>query len=375
MTGSLQNKKTKNGNEYYYMVINTKPKPTWIATGLLVKGNKRLANEMLKEKIAEYERLDKLEVHVNNMSFADYLRSWVSRTEVRDTTRQNYESALRNHIIPYFEAKEIKLKDVRTSTLRAYYETLEGKLASKSIRNQQGILSKALKDAFFDDLIESNPHDKIKLIKVKHAEISTLTMDEYKTFMEATKDHPLHLAIVLLCETAIRRGELLGLEYKNINLRSGEIHICATRTKVSKEKVVYLTKTDSSDRTMFCSDYTVELIKKEKEKHKEYRKLFGNEYIENDLLIKHPNGKPYCDAVVTKIIGNLTEKYFGKRITPHKLRHTVASIMVDNQIPIYSISKYLGHSSVQTTERVYVHAKKDFNRKTMNMLRSCLAES
>lgn len=109
--------------------------------------------------------------------------------------------------------------------------------------------------------------------------------------------------------------------------------------------------------------------------YKEYKKLFGSEYIENDLLIKHPNGKPYCDAVVTDIIGNLTEKYFGKRITPHKLRHTVASIMIDKQIPIYSVSRFLGHSSVQTTERVYIHEKKDLNRDTINMFRGLLSES
>jgi len=375
MTGSLQVKKTKTGNEYYYMVINTKPKPTWIATGLGVKGNKRIANEMLKTKIAEYDKLETMEVTESNMLFHQYLLDWLEHTEVRDTTKQSYESALKNHIVPYFEKLDIKLKDVRTSTLRSYYASLETKLSDKSIRNQQGILSKALKDAFYDDLIVNNPHDKIKLIHVKKPEIKTLSVEEYKSFINETKDHPLHLAIVLLCETAIRRGELLGIEFKNINLNTGEIHICATRTKVSKDEVVHMTKTDSSDRSMYCSEYALALIKHEKERHKEYKKLFGSEYIENDLLIKHPNGKPYCDAVVTDIIGNLTEKYFGKRITPHKLRHTVASIMIDKQIPIYSVSKFLGHSSVQTTERVYIHEKKDLNRDTINMFRGLLSES
>lgn len=374
MTGSLQTKTTKNGNQYYYMVINTKPKQTWISTGLTVKGNKRQASEMLKQKISEYDRIENLEIIESNMLFSEYLQQWVEKTEVRDTTRQSYESALRNHIIPYFEHLSIRLKDVRTSTLKAYYTSLENKLSSKSIRNQQGILSKALKDAFYDDLIARNPHDKIKLIQVKKAEIRTLTLDEYKRFLSSTKNHPLHLAIVLLCETAIRRGELLGIEYKNINLRTGEIHICATRTKVSKDEVVYLTKTDSSERMMFCSDYAIELIKEEKKKQKEYKQLFGAEYIENDLLIKHPNGKPYCDSVVTNTIGNLTEKYFSKRITPHKLRHTVASIMIDNQIPIYNVSKFLGHSSIQTTERVYIHEKKDFNKDTLTMFRDSLEQ-
>ena len=97
MTGSLQVKKTKTGNEYYYMVINTKPKPTWIATGLGVKGNKRIANEMLKTKIAEYDKLETMEVTESNMLFHQYLLDWLEHTEVRDTTKQSYESALKNH--------------------------------------------------------------------------------------------------------------------------------------------------------------------------------------------------------------------------------------------------------------------------------------
>lgn len=369
MTGSLQEQKMKSGKKFFYIVLNTSPKKTWLSTGLEVKGNRRQANELLKKTILEYEKREQLEVTNNDILACDYFRSWVKTTDVRETTRKNYNSYLNHHIIPYFKKLNIKLKDIKPSTLRAFYEYCKNtkKLSPKTIRNQQGVMSKALRDAYYDDLIMVNPHDKIKLIRVQPTKIQTLTLDEYRRFLDEAKTHRLYIAIMLLCETAIRRSELLGIEWKNVDLKSGEINICATRTSVSKDKVELNTKTESSNRTMYISDSLIELLKQEKKQQKEYERLFGSEYIKNDLVIKYPDGRPYSNTQVTRQIGNLTEKFFGKRITPHKLRHTVASIMVDCNIPIYNVSKFLGHSGTQITERTYVHAKKDFNRSTLDL--------
>lgn len=164
----------------------------------------------------------------------------------------------------------------------------------------------------------------------------------------------------------------MGIEWKNVNLDTGAINICATRTVSSGDSVEYHTKTRSSNRLMFVSDYAISLLKKEKERQKEYRKQFGEQYIENDLVLKYPDGRPYSETQVTRQIGRMTEKFFGKHITPHKIRHTVASIMIDYNIPIYSVSKFLGHSGIQITEQTYIHAKKDFNRETLNLFQSLL---
>ncbi len=376
MTGSLQEKTTKNGNSYYYIVLNTRPQKTWIATGLEVKGNRRQAHDMLINAIVEYQKLENFEVIPTDVSFHRYLEEWVATTEVRETTRKNYRSYLNQHILPYFKKLNIKLQNVRPSTLRTYYDYCKNtkKLSAKTIRNQQGVLSKALHDAFYDDLIPTNPHTKVKFIRVEAPMIETLTEEEYKIFLDEAKSHHLYLAIMLLCETAIRRSELLGIEWKNVDLESGEIKICATRTSVSKENVEYSTKTHSSNRTMYIDENLIALLKQEKAKQEEHRNMFGADYIKNDLVIKYPDGRPYSDTQVTRQIGNLTEKLFGKRITPHRLRHTVASIMVDNNIPIYNVSKFLGHSGTQITEKTYVHARRDLNRGTLDLFKTRLRQ-
>ncbi len=376
MTGSLQTKTLKNGKKYFYIVLNTKPNKKWIATGLEVKGNKWKATDMLTKALEEYHTMENLEVMPTNITVHQYLTEWVETTEVRETTRKNYKSYLNMHILPYFKRLNMKLQDVRPSVLRKYYDYCEKtkKLSPKTVRNQQGVLSKAFHDAFYDDLIVTNPHDRVRFIRVEPTKIETLTEEEYKFFLEQAKSHRLYLAIKLLCETAIRRGELLGIEWKNVDLEHGEIRICATRTSVSKDAIVYNTKPQSSNRTMYISDELVELLKQEKAKQTEYRELFGADNIQNDLVIKYPDGRPYSDTQVTRQIGNLTMKYFGKRITPHRLRHTVASIMVDKNIPIYSVSKYLGHSGTQITEKTYVHAKQDLNRDTLNLFKKSLLQ-
>lgn len=376
MTGSLQTKTTKNGKSYLYIVLNTRPQKTWRSTGLEEKGNRRQAHEMLRQAIEEYERLENLEVITTDVTLHRYLEEWVNTTEVRETTRRNYRSYLNHHILPYFKRMNIKLQQVRPSTLRTYYDYCKNtkKLSAKTIRNQQGVLSKAFHDAFYDDLIPTNPHTKVKFIRVEAPVIETLTEEEYKIFLEEAKTHPLYLAIMLLCETAIRRSELLGLEWKNVDLEHKKINICATRTTVSKETVLYTTKTHSSNRTMYLDDNLIELLNREKAKQEEYQKMFGSDYAKNDLVIRYPDGRPYSDTQLTRQIGKLTEKLFGKRITPHRLRHTVASIMVDKHIPIYNVSKFLGHSGTQITEKTYVHSRRDLNRDTLDLFKTRLRE-
>ncbi|MBQ4109485.1 MAG: site-specific integrase [Clostridia bacterium] len=375
MTGRLAIKKTQKGVQYYYIVLNTKPTPKWISTGLKVENNKRKAEEILKEEIKKYDMLEFSEITESKMLFTEYLNHWVKNCDVRETTRKEYKSALNTHIIPFFEETKLLLSDIKTSHLRPYYNFISQKLAKKTVRNHQGILSKALKDAYFDELILNNPHDRIKLIKPEKKTIETLTTEEYQQLLKhlEEKDEELHLIILLFCELAIRRGELLGLEWKNINLDTGEIKICATRNKVSKHNVEYQTKNQSSNRSMFVSEKTLILLKKEKAKQEEYKELFGSQYIFNDLVIKYPNGHPYSDTSITNKVGTLTNKLFNKRITPHKLRHTVASVMIDNGVPLYNVSKYLGHSSVQTTEAVYIHEKEDFNKDTLLLFQDKLS--
>ncbi len=377
MTGSLQEKTMRSGKTFFYIVLNTLPKKKWIATGLEVKGNRREANELLIKTLVEYGMMEQLEVLDNDILVHQYLRHWIESVDIRETTRRNYKSYLTQHIIPYFERLNVRLKDVKPSMLRLYYEYCKNAkhLSPKTIRNQQGVLSKAFRDAFYDDLIVVNPHEKIRLIRVKPPKIQTLTLEEYKRFITEAKSHRLHLAIMMFCEMAVRRGELLGIEWKNVDLEHGAIRICATRTSVSGDAVVPNTKTYSSTRTMYISEQIVELLQKEQAQQKEYEKMFGSEYIKNDLVIKYPNGRPYSPTQVTRQIGDLTEKHFGKRITPHKLRHTVASIMVDCNIPIYNVSKFLGHSGTQITERTYVHEKQDFNRGTLNLFQQSVFQN
>ena len=138
---------------------------------------------MLIKAIVEYEKLENFEVIPTDVSFHRYLEEWVATTEVRETTRKNYRSYLNQHILPYFKKLNIKLQNVRPSTLRTYYDYCKNtkKLSAKTIRNQQGVLSKALHDAFYDDLIPTNPHTKVRFIRVEAPMIETLTEEEVDT--------------------------------------------------------------------------------------------------------------------------------------------------------------------------------------------------
>ena len=147
MTGSLQIK-----NDKFYMVLNStengKRKQKWISTGLPVKGNKRKAEQMLRETLRKYETQAGI-IH-DDVRFSDYIRLWLEQTKKRvdEVTYQGYDTLAQTHILPYFDALGIRLQEVTTKVLQAYFDEkrvngrLDGKdgLSPKSLRLHKNVL-------------------------------------------------------------------------------------------------------------------------------------------------------------------------------------------------------------------------------------------
>ena len=140
MTGSLQEKNGK-----YYVVLNTrdsngKRKPKWISTGLDVKGNKRIAEQILREKIKEYELRENL-IHTDVL-FSDYVLYWLNLIEnsVDTITHQGYKSVANAHIVPYFKNKGIKLADIKRNHIQEYIDVKNKKIVWIDTKNYKDLL-------------------------------------------------------------------------------------------------------------------------------------------------------------------------------------------------------------------------------------------
>jgi len=363
MTGSLQTK-----NDKFYIVLNTrdangKRKNKWISTGLEVKGNKKRAEKLLRNALAEYEKREKL-VH-SDMTFADAIREWLRGTEIRidQSTYQSYTELTRTQILPYFDALGVKLIDVDRKTLQAYIDEKHrngrldgtGGLSPATIRHHKNVLFQTLRDAVKNDLIHSNPCEFVALPQKQRHEASFYTADQCNALFNAIRYEPLYPLIKVTAVYGLRRSETLGLKWDSIDFNDGRVTIKHTVVRhislIEKDK----TKNASSYRSFPLLPEMRSLFLDLKRQDEENRKLFGRSYTQSEYIFKWADGRPFAPDFVTQKFATLLKKHDLPHIRFHDLRHSCASNLLAMGFNLKDVSEWLGHSDIQITANTYAH--------------------
>lgn len=363
ITGSLQ---TKNGK--YYAVINLKDingkrKPKWIATGLDIKGNKRKAEQILRDKIQEYELNEN--IIPTDILFSDYVVYWLNLIEKKvDTiTHQGYKSVAKAHIIPYFKEKGVKLSNIKRNDIQEYIDIkgncgrLDGKggLSPKTIKTHKLIIQLVCKEAVKNDLILKNPCEFVVLPKQQRREADFYSIDELQRMFSELKNEQLYPLLYFTVMYGLRRSEVLGLKWDSINLDNNIITIKHTVVRFTSIVEKDSTKNASSYRSYPITQDVKNILLMLKEQEKENRCLFGGEYVENDYIFKWQDGKPFAPDYVTMKFSKLLKQHNLRHIRFHDLRHSCASLLVANGFMLKDIQEWLGHSDIQVTANIYAH--------------------
>lgn len=363
MTGSLQEKNGK-----YYAVINTydingKRKPKWFAAGLSVRGNKKNAEKFLRDKIRELELGQN--IIPSDILFCDYVESWLEQAKMRldIITYQGYKNIVDAHIVPYFKEAAIPLNKLKREHIQKYINEMhehgrtdgKGGLSARSIKIHIVIISQTLKEALKNNLISVNPSEYVTLPKQNKREASFYNEKQLNALFEAIKDEPIYPVIYLTVLFGLRRSEVLGLKWDSIDFDNNLIAIKHTVVKYTSIVEKDSTKNASSYRTYPLFDNVKEILFKLRKKENENRKLFGNEYVENEYIFKWDNGQPYRPDFITKKFSDLLEKNGLPHIRFHDLRHSCASLLVANGFTIKDIQEWLGHADIKTTANIYAH--------------------
>ncbi len=369
MTGSLT---VKNGK--YYAVLNVyengKRKKKWIGTDLPEKGNKRKAEQFLREKLAEYERMEGI-VH-SDILFSDYVRLWleqIART-VDAVTLQGYEVTAKGHILPYFDENKIALAKVDYKALQLYIDIkhasgrLDGKggLSPKSIRAHKNIISQALDMAVKNKLIPANPCQFVTLPPLERFESTFYNERQLADLFAALHDDPLLPIVKITSLYGLRRSELLGLQWDSIDFERQTMTIRHTVSKVTEVVAKDKTKNASSRRTFPLTQEALEIFRVAKSQEQQNRLAFGREYQESPYVFKWPNGKPYSPDYVSHRFNDLLKQHKLPHIRFHELRHSCASMLIAMGWTLKDVQEWLGHSDIQMTANIYSHL--DVARKT-----------
>ena len=368
MTGSLQNKNGK-----YYIVLNyregEKRKQKWISTGLDVKGNKRKAEEMLHEAL----KCDSKDEYVQeNIYFHEYIKEWLERAKYRVNivTYEGYEIEVKRYVLPYFTDHKIKLKDVNRRVLQGFFDDLirkgrkdgKGPLSPKSLRIIKNVVYQPLKEAVKDELIVSNPCEHVELPKPVKFDASYYNSAQMKALFKAIEGDVLEPMIKITALYGLRRSEVLGIKWDSLDLESGRLMIKHTVVVVKSTVEKDNTKTKSSRRSFTLTDEALEIFEELKAAEEENRRMFGESYHECDYVFKWPNGTPFRPDYITSHFAYLLKKNGLPPIRFHELRHSCASILLNEGFTLKDVQVYMGHADISMTADIYGHldvARKD----------------
>ena len=390
LTGNLQ---IKNGK--YYAVLNLKVngkrKPKWIPLGLPERGNKREAESLLNHLIVEYESrgegkfyptlgengelvTEAPKVDESEVLFADYVQSWLKmiRPTVSAATYNSYRSMVDARIDRYFRALGVTLGALTPSQLQTFYQTiLDDGNTTNTVIHYHAVLHRALKNAVKKDVIDRNPADRVDKPRKNRYQASHYTQEEMLRLFSVIEGDPLEPAIRIAAYYGLRRSEVLGLKWDAINFKDKTISI--------RHKVVELAeggksvlqgedvlKTKSSVRTLPLLPVIEDLLRREKQRQETYRGLFRGAYCTDylDYVCVDQMGKLLRPNYVTEHFAWIIQKYGLRKIRFHDLRHTAASLLLANGVPMKQIQIWLGHSTFSTTADIYAHLDVSAQRET-----------
>ena len=359
-------------NDYYYMVLsyldaNGKRKQPWFPTGLPIKNNKKRAEKMLLELRQTYvppaEHKSNGELSAD-MLFADYMELWleVVRNSIEITTFSSYTQMVKGKIVPYFRKTGVKLGELQARHIQSFYLYELKTVCPNTVIHEHANIHKALKYAVKMDLIPFNPADKVERPKKQRYIADYYRQEELERLLEASKDHPYSLLIQMTAFYGLRRSEALGLKWDAIDFERDTITIkhIVTNAKIDGKCEIVCAdraKTKSSLRSLPLVDNIREKLLALREQQKENRRVCGNCYS------KKYDGYVFVDAMgnilnprsVTANFSKLLEQNGLRHIRFHDLRHSCASLLLANDVPLKQIQEWLGHSDIGTTANIYSH--------------------
>ena len=312
----------------------------------------KLSNDPREQKLKKMGKY-------RDMLFSDYIKEWldVTKGQVRESTYKGYYDHVNGRMIPYFDKEEILLRDISLADIYGYIEYLYSEnLKANTIKHHRSILSCIFTRAVEQELFEYNIINKLKSIKSDYYIANYYNNDELLKLCEIAKNTTIHLEVIIAAVYGLRREELLGLTWIAIDFKGKKITIKHTvqRFKIDgKTQFIFQdkTKTQSSYRTLPLFDFIANLLIEYKKIYAEYKKLFGNIYCteyENYICLM-PNGELMKPGYLSHTLASVLEDNNMKHIRLHDLRHSCATLLLHNNVPIKDIQVWLGHSNMQTT--------------------------
>ena len=296
--------------------------------------------------------------------FADYLLRWleIAKSTIAITTYSSYQGMLKYPIDPWFRKKGVTLTKLTAKHIQDFYSAQLTRVKSNTVIHYHALIHRALKYAVKTDLIPLNPADKIDRPKKNSFMPSFYDRDEINRLFECAEGSLVEMPIKLAAFYGLRKSEVLGLKWDAIDFDQGTITIRHTVIGCNvdgKYQVVAkdTTKTKSSRRTLPLTPPIRTMLIRLRNQQEENRCLCGNCYCRDyeGYICINEVGRRISPNFLSDNFVMILEKNGLRRIRFHDLRHSSASLLLANHVPLKQIQEWLGHSDFSTTANIYAH--------------------
>lgn len=362
-------------NNTYYFVIHDKvtKKNKWVNSTIKVdpKNPKRsyrkaelalAAYEQEMEEAALRNAEEEAQRKVEKVPLADYFTVWLEahKDDIRPNTYSSYATAINNHIVPYFKEHPVDIQDVRPKHMNGYFEEKRKVLSACTLRKHRSYMTAMFRYARLNELLMHDPMENV-VNPPKKKYKSEVYEDEATALLLALakeQDEPIFPAIYLAAKLGLRRSEVAGARWHNVDWKGKTLRIATTVVYYEGLAVeVGETKNDSSYRKIPLTPKVIEFLKEIQAEQERNRLALGpaykNEY--NDCICTWADGSPISPNTMSSRFESFLKRNGLPKIRFHDLRHSAATALLKSGADVKAVSKFLGHSQVSTTYDIYAH--------------------
>ncbi len=345
-------------------------------------GKRKYCSGRTKKEVRE--QLDKMKARFaqgfysfdSRQTVEAYLTTWLTnRPEgaLKPRTRESYEGAIRLHIVPAIG--HVKLSQLTPAHIQ---QVLNEKAKVKSpylVRNVRAVLRAALNQAVKHGHLVRNVASLVETPKVPPSKVRPLSLEEARNLLASLRGHRFESLFVVAMLTGMRRGEVLGLRWEDIDFEERVIRVTGSLQRIGRELARFDPKTERSRRTIEVPRLVVEALEGQRTAQKEARLKAGASWQQTDYVFTTAIGTPveprnaYREFVKAVEAAGLPKQRF------HDLRHGFATLQLAEGVPLRAVSELLGHTQIGTTADIYQHVTKPMQREAMDRLDALFEEA
>ncbi|SCL16775.1 Site-specific recombinase XerD [Micromonospora nigra] len=327
---------------------------------------------------------------------ADYLPYWLAAyvTDLKPTTARGYESAVRLHLIPALGTK--RLDGLQVQHVKAFMDEFRRRClcctagldksrraarqccsvgmccqrypSARQIQFVHAVLRNALQHAMREELVSRNVAKLVRVPSPRYRVGKGLSVEQVRKLLAACEGHRLHALYVVAATLGLRRGELLGLRWSDLDLDTGTAAIGQTVQRAGGKLHLQDTKTEDSDSVLPLPDWTWLALLDHQERQGRERKRLAEIWQEHGLVFPSEVGTPMEPRNLNRHFAGLREKAGCPDVRLHDLRHTVVSLLMELGVPPHVVQAIARHADVKITLKVYSHANLDVMRQALGKL-------